>query len=118
MRCDVGIQFLLSSLHSFRCGDPNRPADRYDADRQFDPSTPFLTIGNNNGIEVGNYAPPTRTLFTGMWTKLISTWEGKVAGTGVNILSLTMYPMKPMIRKPVPTAWLILMNSRLSAARR
>jgi hypothetical protein len=26
--------------------------------------------------------------------------------------------MNPMIRKPVPTAWLILMNSRLSATRR
>jgi hypothetical protein len=26
-----------------------------------------------------------------------------------------MYPMNPIIKKPVPTAWLILMNSRLSA---
>ena len=33
------------------------------------------------------------------------------------LLSFTMYPMKPIIKKPVPTAWLILMNSRLSAGK-
>lgn len=29
--------------------------------------------------------------------------------------SLTMKPIPPMTRKPTPTAWLILMNSRRSA---
>lgn len=31
-------------------------------------------------------------------------------------LSLTMYPMTPMTRKPTPTAWDIFANSRASAA--
>lgn len=30
-------------------------------------------------------------------------------------INLTAKPMTPMIKKPTPTAWLILMNSRLSA---
>ena len=31
------------------------------------------------------------------------------------LLSLTMYPITPMIRKPMPTAWLMRRNSRRSA---
>ena len=31
------------------------------------------------------------------------------------VLSLTTKPITPMMRKPIPTAWEILMNSRLSA---
>ena len=34
-----------------------------------------------------------------------------------DILSLIMYPIAPMMRKPIPTAWEILMNSRRSAVR-
>lgn len=30
------------------------------------------------------------------------------------LLSLMMYPMNPMTKKPTPTAWLIFMNSRRS----
>lgn len=32
-----------------------------------------------------------------------------------DLLNLTMYPITPIIRKPMPTAWLMRRNSRLSA---
>lgn len=41
---------------------------------------------------------PTNTLLTGIW------------------ISLMKYPMAPMMRKPMPTACEILMNSLRSAA--
>lgn len=38
-----------------------------------------------------------------------------MVGSRRYILSLTIYPMTPIIKKPMPTAWLIRKNSRLSA---
>lgn len=81
------------------------------------------------------HAPPTRILLTGMCTiraKIISRCTKQqiqcptqVSGVGlclelctvrcINILNLTTYPIAPMTTKPTPTAWDILMNSRLSA---
>lgn len=75
-----------------------------------------------------HHAPPTNMLFTGMCTVSISksvtirilfqvfpstTYE--ISRLGVyDVHNFTKYPSTPMTTKPMPTAWLILRNSRLS----
>lgn len=71
-------------------------------------------------------------LLTGMCTVFVSSglvWleaskrasdpsdECGARDVGGNVPSLTTKPMKPITTKPTPTAWEILMNSRLSAGR-
>jgi len=55
-----------------------------------------------------------------MYCELISRCKTRLSLTPLlesYLLNLTTYPMTPMTRNPMPTAWLILMNSRLSAMR-
>jgi hypothetical protein len=59
-----------------------------------------------------------------MWTRkeksiplvFLCFWYAQSRGRKYS-LSLTMYPITPMIKKPMPTAWEMRRNSRLSAVR-
>lgn len=67
-----------------------------------------------------SYAPPTNMLLTGICTahphlSAPASHSPDLIFEGQRILSLTTYPITPMIRKPMPTAWLMRKNSRRSA---
>jgi hypothetical protein len=53
-----------------------------------------------------------------MWTieeKVVRDGLFAIKSNAKYLLSLTMYPMLPIMMKPMPTACVIFMNSRLSA---
>jgi hypothetical protein len=95
------------------------------------PHLQFYTSPQSNSVPpmpLDIYAPPTRMLFTGMWTVRVEDVSGRflplthppsflkrMCRGRKYSLSFTMYPMTPMIKKPIPTACEMRRNSRRSA---